>query len=189
MLLGVYGAYPAQIPIGGESRTCGIKDIDSEDQVRNWSRLIIYRCGGELYIFLPVPKGRHHQKGCVVHFSLVHITWQAIASHRAQQQILDWLKGKLALHMFLLPSLRGFALGLCNQLKLVDWFILQNVNDETNLLFPLLKHLSIHCVGKLQLFMSFMMNFEWLHLLHSRVPSIQQLFGTHYVTYISSLPF
>lgn len=29
------GAYPAEIPLGGGSRTCGIKDIDPEDQVKN----------------------------------------------------------------------------------------------------------------------------------------------------------
>lgn len=156
------GGYPAQTPLGGGSRTCGIKDIDPEDQVRNWSRLIYYGCGGDLYTFLSVPKRNHHQKGCIVHFSLVHITWPDIASHRAQQQILGWLKGKLAVRRFFLPSMREFPPGLCNKLKLVDWFILQNVSDETNLLFLLLKHLSVPCVGKLQLFVLFIMNCEWL---------------------------
>lgn len=143
------GWLPCKTPLRGGSRTWGIKDIDPQDQVRNWSRFIYYGCGGDLYTFLPVPKGSHHQKVCIVHFSLVHITWTDIASHWAQQQILGWLKGKLALHMFFLPSMRRFPLGLCNKLKLVDWFILQNVSDETNLLFPLLKHLSVPCVGKL----------------------------------------
>lgn len=105
------GGLPYTIPLGGGSRTCGIKDIDPEDQVRNWSRLIYYGCGDDLYIFLQVPKGCCHQKDCAVHFSLVHITWPDIASHLAQHQILGLLKRKSAVHMFLLPSLRSFHFG------------------------------------------------------------------------------
>lgn len=43
----------------------------------------LLRMWGWPFIFLPVPKGCYQQKGCVVHFSLVHITWPDIASHLA----------------------------------------------------------------------------------------------------------
>lgn len=183
------GAYPAQIPLGGGSRTSGIKDIDPEDQVKNWSRLIYYGCGGDLLFSSQFPKGVINRK---VVLSTSHwftlpglvlpVTWPASDSR--------FVQGEVSSAHVLISQLEEFPLWLCNQLKLVDWFILQNVSDESKVLFPLLKHLSFLCVGKLQLFIPFTMNCEWLQpTAQQRVPSIQQLFGTHYATCISSLSF
>lgn len=60
-------------------------------------------------------------EGFIVCSSLVHIIcFPDIASHQVQQQTLGWLKGKLAVCMPLLVNLKGFPLGLQNQLKLID---------------------------------------------------------------------
>ena len=77
--------------------------------------------GWPLYPPTKAQVGGGHQENCIVCSSMVLIIRSPdTASHHVQSLTLGWLKCKLAVHMLILISPRGFPLGLQNRLKPVN---------------------------------------------------------------------